>query len=276
MNIGFAHPIVVHFAIALTLVGIIFRWLSLLKRPAFVGPAATVLILAGALAVLAAVKSGKDAHGPVERVPGSADAVHEHEEAAEVARNFVLAVAVLEIAALAAKLSKYHRHVLIASSILGVGAVVFVLIAGNRGGELVYAYAGGVGIRSGAPADVQRLLLAGLYHQAQADRLAGKPQDAAALADMALHRFSGDIAVRLFQAESILVDRKDPQAALAALGTISVPKEDRRSRLRHGWLTADALHASGQQDAVRATLQSMLSEFPDNERIKKRLAGQKE
>jgi uncharacterized membrane protein len=273
VNLGYYHPIVVHFAIALTVAGIVLRWISLLKRPAFAGPAATTLVLAGTVAILAAYKSGLDAHGPVERIPGLADVVHEHEEAAEVARNFILAVAALEIASLVARLSKYHQHTLIASSVLGVGALVFLVIAGNRGGNLVYSHAGGVGIRTPDTADVGRLLLAGLFHQAHAERTAGRTDDAAALADMALRRFPNDIAVRLFQAESILLDRKDPAAALAALGTIAVPKEDARSRLRHGWLTADALEASGQKDAARATLQSLLSEFPDNERLKRRLGA---
>ncbi len=273
MNIGQLHPIIVDFAIVLVLVGVLFRLLSLFQRPAFAGPAASTLILAGALAALLAVKSGKDAHGPVEQVPGSAEAVHDHEEAGEVARNFILALAAIEIAGLVLRKSRFERHAVIASSVIGVGSVVFLFIAAGRGGDLVYRRAGGVGIRSGKPEDVGHLLLAGLYHQAQADRKAGRRSEAAALADMALRRFPESVPVRLFQAESLMLDRQDPAAALAALGTITVPKGDARSRLHHGFLRADALEASGQPGPANEALQALLAEFPKDERIKQRLEG---
>jgi uncharacterized membrane protein len=40
----------VHFAIALLVVGVVFRAISLMGRPAFVAPAATTLLLAGTIA----------------------------------------------------------------------------------------------------------------------------------------------------------------------------------------------------------------------------------
>src|SRR6266850_5611435 len=102
-NIGSYHPIIVHFAIALLVIGVIFRWIWLTGRAPFTGPAAATLILAGAVAALLAVHSGTDAHGPVERIPGVRQAVIDHEEAGEWARNVFLLVAVFEIAALIAK-----------------------------------------------------------------------------------------------------------------------------------------------------------------------------
>ena len=57
--------------------------------------------------------------------------------------------------------------------------------------KLVYAYAGGVGIRSGDPADVERLLLAGLYNEAQAERKAGRLNESAA-ADGARRRAASE------------------------------------------------------------------------------------
>ena len=38
-------------------------------------------------------------------------------------------------------------------------------------------------------------------------------------------------------------------------------------------LTADALEKAGRADAARATLQQLAAAFPDNPRIKQRLAG---
>ena len=51
----------------------------------------------------------------------------------------------------------------------------------EHGGELVYSYAGGLGIRTGDEKDIERLLLAGYYNQAMADRKAGRSDSAAQL-----------------------------------------------------------------------------------------------
>src|ERR1044072_3795952 len=102
-NLGVYHPIIVHFAIALLILGVVFRWISLSGRAVFTGPAAATLILVGTAAAVLAVQSGTDAHGPVERIPGGRPAVQEHEEAGEWARNVFLVVALLEIAALVAR-----------------------------------------------------------------------------------------------------------------------------------------------------------------------------
>jgi predicted Zn-dependent protease len=114
-------------------------------------------------------------------------------------------------------------------------------------------------------------LLAGLYHQAQLDEKANRSADAAILMEIAARRFPSDEAVQVLAAESLLVDRHDPAAALAALRKVTVPTEEQRWRFRHGWLTVDALDALGQTDAARTTLQDLLAEFPDSERVRRRL-----
>lgn len=269
--LGEYHPIVVHFVIALAILGVVLRWISLSGRLAFTGPAAATLILIAAAASLAAVKSGTDAHGPAERVPGARDAVVEHEEWGERTRNALLAVAALELVGLFLARRGKARPVLLASGVAGLAALFCVYEASEHGGDLVYAYAGGVGLRRGEPEDVGRLLVAGLYHQAQIDRQAGRAEDAAALLDLAARRFPNDVEVQLLAAEAQLVDRKEPAAALAALGRIRIPADKPRLRIRHALLLADALVASGQKDAARATLQPLRGEFPNDARLKKRL-----
>ena len=74
-NIAALHPQVVHFVVALIVVGVFFRWLSLGFKASWLSPAALALIGLGTVASLVAVKSGTDAHGPVERVPGARPAV---------------------------------------------------------------------------------------------------------------------------------------------------------------------------------------------------------
>jgi uncharacterized membrane protein len=270
-NLASIHPIVVHFAIGLLIAGALLRWISLTGRFAWTNAAATTLLLAGTLAAVVSVKSGDDAHGPVERVPGAVNAVIEHEQWGERARNVFLAVALAEIAALVlARKGKARPATLASAALCAIGA--FCLYeAAEHGGELVYSYAGGVGIRTGDPADVGRLLVAAAHHQAQLDRKNGRPEDAAAVIGEVARRFPNDPAIQMMAAESVLLDRKDPDGALAVLGRVAVPPDDARLRTRHGLLAVDAHEAAGRPDAARAALQALAAAFPQNTRIRQRL-----
>src|SRR2546422_10217454 len=99
-NIGAYHPIIVHFAIALLVLGVIFRWVSLTGRAPFTGPAAATVLILGAAAAVLAVHSGTDAHGPVERIPGVRQAVMDHEEAGDWGAKGLLVGGLLEVVAL--------------------------------------------------------------------------------------------------------------------------------------------------------------------------------
>lgn len=268
---AYYHPQFVHFAIALLAVGVVFRAISLAGRPAFVAPAALTLLAVGTIAAALSVQSGTAAHGPVERVPGVRAIVAEHEEWGLRTRNVFYGVMVLEAIGLAFWRSPRRRLVHTASTVAGLVGLLCVYEAGAHGGTLVYAYAGGVGIRSGNPADVERLLLAGLYHEAQAERKAGRLNEAAALLTMAAGRHPGDPEVQLAAAESFLVDRKDPRAAIEKLRNIQPPQDNRSLRIRHGLLTADALEAAGQREGAAAVVQGLVTEYPDVPRLKQRL-----
>ena len=54
---GAFHPQVVHFAIALLIVGVLFRVVSLLGRPAWIGPAAAALLLLASEALKSGTRS---------------------------------------------------------------------------------------------------------------------------------------------------------------------------------------------------------------------------
>jgi len=268
---AYYHPQLVHFAIALLVVGVVLRLISLAGRPAFVAPAAFTLLLVGTVAATLAVQSGVAAHGPVERVPGSRDAVVEHEEWGIRTRNVFWGVIAIEAVALLLWRSPRRRLAYMASGAIGLVGLFCLYEAGEHGGELVYSYAGGVGIRSGDPADVERLLLAGLYNSAQAERKAGKLEDAAKLMTLAGERHPNNAEVQLAAAESLLLDRKDARAALEKLRAIQPPHENRSLRIRHGLLTADALESSGQKDGAAAVVQALVTEYPDVPRLKQRL-----
>jgi uncharacterized membrane protein len=264
------HPQVVHFAIVLVIVGVAFRLVSLLGRPAFASPAATTLLLLAALSAVVSVRTGTAAHGPVERVPGSRPAVMAHEEAGEQAQVVLLVLGLVELVGFAMRKSPKVRMVHAVAAVAGLAGVYTVYEAGERGGELVYSYAGGVGIRSGDPKDIQRLLLAGSYQQAMADRAAGRAQQAADLIAATAERFPADPEVRLLAAESLLVDQKDAQAAIDGLTQIQVPADNRVLGFRKATLLADAYQAAGQKEAAIAALESVLKAFP-NARLQRRV-----
>src|SRR3989440_7550890 len=118
-------------------------------------------------------------------------------------------------------------------------------LASEHGGELVYGYAGGVGIRSGDPEDVGRLLVAGLYHQAMLDRKAGRADAAAQLITQLAQRYPDDTSARLLVIESLIVDRRDGKAALAALARFPARPASRLVRVRIGLRRADAFTLAG-------------------------------
>ena len=267
---GALHPQVVHFAIALLIVGVLFRALSLLGRPAFISPAAATLLLLGTVAAFVAAYTGDAAHGPIEQMPGLRPAVEAHEVWGERTRNIFFVVLIIEVVALALRKSGMARYALTASTIVGVVGLGALYEAGEHGGDLVYRYAGGVGTRSGDPQDVGHLLRAGLYQQALADRAAGRAESAAALLDIAAQRFPADVEVQLARAESLLLDRHNTPAALQALQVIKPAEDNRAMRIRHAMLTADALEAAGQREGAMATLQQLLTSVP-NPRVQQRL-----
>jgi len=262
------HPQIVHFVVALGFVGVLLRLISITGRAAWTRPAATVLILVAAAASVAAVQSGVQAHGPAERVPGAREAVHEHEELGERTRNLFLVVAALEIAALAVRRrERLARGMLIASAFGGVAACVVLYEAAEHGGAVVYSYAGGVGIRSGDNEDVHRLLVAGLYHQARVAREEGRRDEADRLIQELVRQVPDDPAVALLMAESLLLDRQDPQSARMALIALAVPEDNERLVLRKGVLQSEVLAALGERDSARAVLQDLKQRFPRAERM---------
>ena len=274
-NLAAFHPQIVHFVVAMLIVGVAFRIVSLTRWFRFSDYAAVTLLIIGTVAAVLAVKSGTDAHGPVERIPGTRALVTQHEEQGETTRNIFLGVAALELIALGLARSdgktRYARYVHFASALVGVWGLVGVYITAEYGGRLVYSYAGGPGLRSGDPKDVERLLLAGLYNQSQLDRKNGRGADAASLINEMTRRFPADTTVRFLHAESLLRDTKNYPAALAAVDSIALAPTDARLRARQATLKADIYLAMGKPDSARATLSPVVAAFPTNTRLKAKL-----
>lgn len=274
-NLAANHPQVVHFAMALLLVGVAFRFIALTGKLKFTNHAATTLLILGTIAAAVSVKSGVDAHGPVERIPGVRAAVQEHEEQGIQTRNIFYGVAALELLALGlaagAATAKFAKFGYIASALVGLAGAASLYEAGEHGGELVYSYAGGPGLRTGKPEDVDRLLLAGLYNQSQADRKAGRSVESARLVNEMTMRFPGDTTIRFLRVESLLLDTKDHAAALSAANAIIVDPANARFVTRKASLTADIFLAMGQPDSAKAVLAPVVAAFPTNTRLKAKL-----
>lgn len=260
------HPQIVHFVIALLLVGVAMRVVSLTGKLRFTIPAGLALILIGTFAAWLAVRSGLDAHGPVERIPGARAAVMEHEEHGILARNVFFVVAALELIAWAMtrreNLVRRAYWVYVASAVVGLFGAFQLYEAGEHGGELVYSYGGGPGLRTGNPADNERLLLAGLYNQAMADRKAGRSAQAAELMAMMAKRYPVDTTAQILNAESLLLDAKKPTDALTALNLVSVAPNDARLQARVATLKADIYLALGTPDVAKKTLADAIAALP--------------
>jgi uncharacterized membrane protein len=270
---GALHPQIVHFAVALVFAGVGLRLLSLTRRLSFAGPAATTLVLAGTIACFLAVQTGDAAHGPVERIPGVRPAVVEHEEWGIRARNIFVIVSLLELATMLLAVRGHARAHLfsVAAAVAGLGGLIAVYEAAEHGGELVYSYAGGVGIRTGQPADVNRLFVSGAYQQALLDRQDGRSDDAMALIDLAASRFPANLELQVMAAEWTTDVKRDPVSAMRRLDAIPIAQDDTRLRTRAGLARANALRAQGNRDGARAVIQTLLTEFPNNAQLRRQL-----
>jgi uncharacterized membrane protein len=256
-NIGSMHPYVVHIVIGLTIAGCVLRIISLTGKWSWMNQAAATALILGAIASVVGVKSGLDAHGPAERVPGARPAVVEHEEWGERTRNLFLVIAAIEVAALA--IPSRRRWFYFASGALGVAGLAAIYETAEHGGHLVYSYAGGVGLRTGDPEDVGNLLRAGLYHQAMLDRREHRPESAARLFAEMKQRWPSNEEVQALAADSRLRDAHDAAGALADVdahaaldpGSTDQAHGDAHSRIRLPGTGPEGQRAGGGRSARR-------------------------
>jgi uncharacterized membrane protein len=266
-NIASLHPQVIHFVVALLILGVLARVVSLIPLPrkfGFVSPMAAVLIFLGTAASVVAVKSGLEAHEAVESIPGVRPTVNLHEDEGETTRDIFLVVSLVEIGALslAARKPGISRGLWVVSAVIGVVGIGYLYKTAEHGGEIVYAYSGGPGLRSRDTTDVRRLLVSGLYANALLDRETGDSASAAARIEELRHLVPNDTSVRLLYIQSLVRDRKDARRALAALDSITVPVTSRRYLMQAGTLKAEAYELAGQRDSARAVLTALKTQIP--------------
>lgn len=263
------HPVIVHFVIALGIVGVLLRVVSLFQWGQWARYGATALLLMAAAGGWFAAKSGTEAHGLAERIPGAREAVQKHEHDGERTRNVLGVIALLEVAALALrKKATAVKGLMAASALVGLYAAYQIYETGEHGGELVYEFAGGVGTRNGSADDVQRLLIAGLYHQARIARDSGRSEEAARLTAELQRQRPNDPTVAMLAIESQLKDMKDAAGALAAARALQGPADQAMFATRRGTLMADAYVALNQRDSAKALLTELATKFPQSRGVK--------
>lgn len=308
-SIGPYHPIIVHFVVVPLILGLPIYLLGLvLKRPRYFWPMASILLVVGTVSTWLATQSGSEAHELAERIPGVAQAVRIHQELGEDTRDIFTGILIVELLAIGAawrtgqlgdgatgggdggsadragaegdgaereaatsrirRLPFALRVVVAASWIWGAW---MVYDTAHHGGDLVYSYAGGVGVRTGNPQDVRHLLMAGLFNQSLQDRKDGDHADAARLVNVMVTEFPNDPEVELLKAESLILDLKDGRGALALLATLPTSGSP-RLRIRKALYESDAYALLSMPDSARAALETLPARFQRSRMVKDRLA----
>lgn len=270
-NIGYFHPQIVHFVVAGAGLGIFFRWVSLTGKLKWTDPTATALIVLGAVAGYFAARSGLDAHGVVERIPGAVGAVQQHEESGEALHVGLAIAGGLELILLVPALLRFRKAGLILSALIGLWNAAGIYYAGQLGGKLVYSYAGGVGTRSGDSTDVNSLVKAALYQRAMLSRTQKNDAGAAAgFAELAA-KFPEDQTIQIMGAESLITDKKDFAGALVALSKIPQPADTARTFRRYLLAMVDAYIGAGKKDSAKAILEPLVAKAPNNKALQTRM-----
>ena len=136
------HPMIVHFPIALLIVGFLAEVVGLVLKKEFFTKAAFYLLVMGTLGVVAAYISGDIAGDGVSETGQLKNALETHEHAAELTLWLMVGAAVVRIALVWLKkfdgVLKYFAFVLFLAGVLSVARTGFY------GGELVYKHAAGV------------------------------------------------------------------------------------------------------------------------------------
>ena len=141
------HPMLVHFPIALLILGFLAEVAGLVFKRKFFTDAAFLLLVTGALGAVAAVLSGSYAADGLEEAGTLKQAVETHEGAAELAMWLGLVAAAFRTALFFAR--KYTGSFRYVALFLFLVAVLAVARAGYYGGELVFKHAAGVTFQIG-------------------------------------------------------------------------------------------------------------------------------
>lgn len=141
MNPAHLHLIVNHIPIFTTVIGIFILIWGMYRSNASVRNIAFVLFIFGAIGSYVAIETGESAEDIVEEIATvSHDAIHDHEEAAEVSLWFAIVMGLLSIGAMAAKKLNLRFEtglhiVILVTALITAGILMYVAY---EGGEIMH------------------------------------------------------------------------------------------------------------------------------------------
>lgn len=148
MDLTHLHPMIVHFPIALLIIGFLSDIVGLLTKRDFFTQTGFYLFTLGAVGVIAAFVTGDQAGDGIMEEGALKQALEIHEEAATLTIWVASIAAVFRIALFLLK--KYSGVLKMVSLVLGLLAVMAIARTGYYGGELVYKHAAGVQLDFGS------------------------------------------------------------------------------------------------------------------------------
>lgn len=141
------HPMIVHFPIALLIVGFLADLIGVVTKKEFFNKSGFYLLILGTLGVVAGYISGEYAGDGVTEAGALGQALELHEQAAELSLWLMLGTALVRIAAVV--FNKYNGAIKIIALVLFFAGVLSIARTGYYGGELVFKHAAGVQLNLG-------------------------------------------------------------------------------------------------------------------------------
>ncbi len=150
-DLSFIHPMIVHFPIALLIVGFVSDLAGLILKKDFFSRTGFYLLILGAIGVVAAYLTGNAAGDGLTEAGTLKQALETHEDAAELTLWIISAAALFRIVLVFLK--KYVGVFKWISLIVFLAGVLSIARTGFYGGELVFKNAAGVQFNIGSNFD---------------------------------------------------------------------------------------------------------------------------
>lgn len=149
------HAMIIHFPIALVMVGFLAEIVGIISKKEFFGKAAFYLLILGTIGVISAYISGQYAGDGIVETGALKNALETHEDAAALSLWLMVGASLVRIAFVLFK--KYQVILKWISFVLFLLGVLSVARTGYYGGNLVYKHAAGVQINLGFDAQSENL-----------------------------------------------------------------------------------------------------------------------
>lgn len=147
IDLNHLHPMIVHFPIALLMVGFLADLLGITLKKEFFNRAGYYLLILGTIGVIAAYFSGEFAGDGVVEAGALGQALETHESAALISLWLMVGTALVRIGAVI--FNRYNGIIRIIAILLFFVGILSIARTGYYGGELVYKHAAGVQLNLG-------------------------------------------------------------------------------------------------------------------------------